>query len=65
MVMIQDYSFIKTCVHIYDCLTEVFLVMGHSNRLGLIIGNNMHCNAVITRVSGAIKSNRVISDTAL
>ena len=24
-----------------------------------------HCNAVITRVTGAIKSNRVISDTAL
>ena len=25
----------------------------------------IHCNAVITRVMGAIKSNRVISDTAL
>ena len=25
----------------------------------------VHCNAVITRVTGAIKSNRVISDTAL
>ena len=25
----------------------------------------LHCNAVITRVTGAIKSNRVISDTAL
>ena len=27
--------------------------------------NDIHCNAVITRVTGAIKSNRVISDTAL
>ena len=25
----------------------------------------VHCNAVITQVTGAIKSNRVISDTAL
>ena len=25
----------------------------------------IHCNAVITRVPGAIKSNRVISDLAL
>ena len=27
--------------------------------------NQIHCNAVITRVTGAIKSNRVMSDTAL
>ena len=26
---------------------------------------NIHCNAVITRVTGARKSNRVISDTPL
>ena len=25
----------------------------------------IHCNAVITRVTGAIKSNRIINDTAL
>ena len=53
---------------IFLFLLKVKFVSQFSQELFKLESLNMvyiHCNAIITRVTGAIKSNRVISDTAL